>query len=506
MRPDLHAEDKGTASLQLMAPPPSAGADWARIHPAVARGIAGRAVAVADLVFLSLTLVYFALCAGAAQPSGGLWKLLSMKMTIGHFVLLAFCWVLWRTIFTYCGLYAGQHIKSAGGLFGRLVLATGLAALVAGESIAFEWHHGHLLSAFFDCWLAGLLCVLLVRVAVGAFHFYARPLLRRRRIAVIVGSGPRADRLREELAHHPEWRYEILGHLHQDACNSSESDGASLGRIADLESVLMRQVVDEVIVALAVKSNYATIERVIAACARVGVEVQYPEDLFDVPWSQQHRRIAQERRRVVVTMVQQDYRSRIKRALDVVGALTGLILFAPLFAAAAIAIKATSRGPVFFRQERYGLGRRIFRIIKFRTMVVNAESAQASLEHLNENTGPVFKIFKDPRITKVGRFLRRTSIDELPQLINVLKGEMSLVGPRPLNLRDVGRFSEAWLMRRFSMKPGLTCLWQISGRSNVSFDRWIALDLHYIDHWSLLMDWIILAKTIPAVVKGTGAA
>jgi lipopolysaccharide/colanic/teichoic acid biosynthesis glycosyltransferase len=139
-------------------------------------------------------------------------------------------------------------------------------------------------------------------------------------------------------------------------------------------------------------------------------------------------------------------------------------------------------------------------------MVLDAEAAQAALEHMNQNSGPVFKIFKDPRITKVGAILRRTSIDELPQLFNVLKGEMSLVGPRPLNLRDVGRFEEAWLMRRFSVKPGLTCLWQISGRSNVSFDQWITLDLQYIDHWSLQMDLKILALTVPAVLRGTGAA
>jgi lipopolysaccharide/colanic/teichoic acid biosynthesis glycosyltransferase len=139
-------------------------------------------------------------------------------------------------------------------------------------------------------------------------------------------------------------------------------------------------------------------------------------------------------------------------------------------------------------------------------MVENAEAGQAALEHMNQNSGPVFKIFADPRITKIGAFLRKTSIDELPQLFNVLKGEMSLVGPRPLNTRDVGRFSEAWLMRRFSVKPGLTCLWQVSGRSNVSFDRWIALDLHYIDHWSLLLDIKILAMTFPAVIKGRGAA
>src|SRR6202041_2754443 len=135
----------------------------------------------------------------------------------------------------------------------------------------------------------------------------------------------------------------------------------------------------------------------------------------------------------------------------------------------------------------------------------NAEGAQAALEDKNQNSGPVFKIFKDPRVTRVGAFLRKSSIDELPQLFNVLKGEMSLVGPRPLNMRDVGRFSEAWLMRRFSVKPGLTCLWQVSGRSNVSFDRWIALDLNYIDTWSLLLDMKIRSMPFPAVIKGRGA-
>jgi lipopolysaccharide/colanic/teichoic acid biosynthesis glycosyltransferase len=171
-----------------------------------------------------------------------------------------------------------------------------------------------------------------------------------------------------------------------------------------------------------------------------------------------------------------------------------------------VLIKWTSEGPVLFTQERYGLNKRTFRIFKFRTMIANAEAAQASLEHMNEGTGPTFKIFRDPRITKIGSFLRRTSIDELPQLINILRGEMSFVGPRPMNLRDVGLFSEAWLMRRFSVKPGLTGLWQVSGRSNVSFDRWIALDLKYIDNWSLLLDFRILAMTVPAVIKVTGAA
>ena len=161
---------------------------------------------------------------------------------------------------------------------------------------------------------------------------------------------------------------------------------------------------------------------------------------------------------------------------------------------------------MFFSQDRYGYNRRLFKMLKFRTMGVDAEALQISLEHLNEAGGPVFKIKEDPRVTPIGRFLRRTSLDELPQLVNVLKGEMSLVGPRPLPTRDVKHFKDAWLMRRFSVLPGLTCLWQVSGRSNLGFDDWVRLDLAYIDRWSLGLDFKILLRTIPAVFKGTGAS
>jgi lipopolysaccharide/colanic/teichoic acid biosynthesis glycosyltransferase len=181
------------------------------------------------------------------------------------------------------------------------------------------------------------------------------------------------------------------------------------------------------------------------------------------------------------------------------------VVCAPLMLAIAIAIKLTSRGPVLFTQDRYGYLKRLFRMYKFRTMVAGAEWLQSELETRNEASGPVFKISDDPRLTLVGRFLRRSSLDELPQLWNVLTGEMSLVGPRPLPVRDVGRFVEPWLMRRFSVRPGVTCLWQISGRSNVGFERWIALDLEYIDRWSLGLDFTILLRTVPAVLRGTGA-
>jgi lipopolysaccharide/colanic/teichoic acid biosynthesis glycosyltransferase len=172
----------------------------------------------------------------------------------------------------------------------------------------------------------------------------------------------------------------------------------------------------------------------------------------------------------------------------------------------AIAIRLDSGGPIFFVQERVGFSKRRFRMIKFRTMTSDAEERMKDLEHLNEKSGPIFKIRNDPRITRVGRWLRKTSIDELPQLINVLLGDMSIVGPRPLSVRDATRMEDVSQKRRFSVKPGLTCLWQVSGRSNLSFEQWMQLDLEYIDHWSLKLDASILLRTIPAIVLARGAS
>jgi len=177
-----------------------------------------------------------------------------------------------------------------------------------------------------------------------------------------------------------------------------------------------------------------------------------------------------------------------------------------MFLVVAILVKFDSPGPGFFVQERVGLNKRRFRMYKFRTMVANAEEQQAQIENLNEADGPVFKIKNDPRLTRLGKFLRKASIDELPQLLNVLKNDMSLVGPRPLDVRDYNGLDEDWLRRRFSVRPGITCLWQINGRSSVSFQEWMKWDLQYIDHWSFWLDVKVIAKTIPAVLKGVGAA
>ena len=195
----------------------------------------------------------------------------------------------------------------------------------------------------------------------------------------------------------------------------------------------------------------------------------------------------------------------VKRGIDLLFSLISLLLAAPWLIVIALLIKVTSPGPVFFTQERVGLNKRKFRLYKFRTMIAGAEKMMAQLEHLNELSGPVFKIKNDPRMTRVGKYLRKTSIDELPQLLNVLRGDMSLVGPRPMSVRDFERFDQDWVRRRFSVRPGITCLWQVNGRNSLPFEEWMQLDMQYIDRWSIALDLKILARTIPAVLKGSGA-
>jgi exopolysaccharide biosynthesis polyprenyl glycosylphosphotransferase len=328
------------------------------------------------------------------------------------------------------------------------------------------------------------------------------------RSVLIVGTGPRAIRIYRELRTKHYRSHSLLGFVdcRSKSLSPGEIESLYLGPLSKLEIILFERVVDEVIIALPARSCYAEILQVLEICTRVGVEVKYPSDILPLPQKFNKHAIQDSLPSMfVLKPAAQDSRLFIKRCIDIACSLVAVIILSPALLMIAAAVGFTSVGPVFFSQERYGLGRRRFRMYKFRTMVADAEARMNTLEALNEAQGPVFKIRNDPRVTPVGSFLRRTSLDELPQLFNVLVGHMSLVGPRPMSVRDVSLFNEAWLMRRFSVKPGMTCLWQVKGRSNTSFDRWIELDLHYIDNWSLRLDALILALTIPAVVKGSGA-
>jgi exopolysaccharide biosynthesis polyprenyl glycosylphosphotransferase len=200
-----------------------------------------------------------------------------------------------------------------------------------------------------------------------------------------------------------------------------------------------------------------------------------------------------------------EWQELLKKIFDIILATLGLILTAPLMLGIALAIRLTSPGPILFVQKRVGLNGRTFNMYKFRTMVPNAEELKTSLSHLNEMSGPVFKIKDDPRVTPIGRFLRKTSLDELPQLWNVLRQDMSLVGPRPPLPSEVNLYNPSH-RKRLSVKPGITCIWQISGRNDIDFDKWMEMDAEYVDNWSLGLDLKILAKTLPVVIGKKGAS
>jgi exopolysaccharide biosynthesis polyprenyl glycosylphosphotransferase len=276
--------------------------------------------------------------------------------------------------------------------------------------------------------------------------------------------------------------------------------------VEQLNSVIADQPVDEVLVALPMDKYGRLVETIVRQCEEQGIIVRVQTQMSQL---QVARSYVDELEGVPVMTVQSgpadSWQLLMKRVIDIAGSAALLMALAPLFAVVALLIKFDSPGPILFAQERVGYNKRRFKVLKFRTMIAEAEKQQNVLEHLNEVEGPVFKIKKDPRITRVGALLRRFSIDELPQLVNVLKGDMSLVGPRPLPVRDVERIDVSSHKRRFSIKPGITCLWQVNGRSNIGFDDWVRLDLEYIDKWSLALDVIILLKTVPAVLKGPGA-
>jgi len=324
---------------------------------------------------------------------------------------------------------------------------------------------------------------------------------------LILGSGPRASKAWRELRVAQLADRELVGFVDDRDVEEMAPDIAAryVTDVNGLSTYLLHHVVDELIVAVPLRSCYTMAQRAVAVAESTGVRVFCLNDIYTLSHSTSLRRRAE----AFIELVPQDeihrWQHAFKRTLDFLLASIGLILIAPVLLAVAIAVKATSKGPVFFVQDRYGYRRRRFRMYKFRTMVENAPQLMAALEAQNEAAGPIFKMKNDPRVTKVGDFLRKTSLDELPQLWNVVLGDMSLVGPRPMSVRDVSLFSESALMRRFSVQPGITGIWQVSGRSSLTFDQWVELDFQYIEDWSLELDLKILARTVPAVLRRSGA-
>lgn len=360
----------------------------------------------------------------------------------------------------------------------------------------------------------GLLFLTLVvnRLALQWWYFRIRREIPDNFLKVlIIGKGPRAMKLIEDYQRHSEWGVDIIGILDPELPAGAQDPGGDdglpiLGGVNRIREVLAENVVDEVIVCLP-RSLLNEAGEVVVACQEEAVCIKFLADLYDLGGGTLSLDLIGRLPVLSVEPIAHDEsRLIVKRVFDLLVSLPLLLVLLPLFAIIAVAIKLDSPGPVFFIQRRVGLNKRLFPMLKFRSMFVDAEARMAEIDHLNEAQGPIFKITNDPRVTRVGRILRKTSIDELPQLINVLLGHMSLVGPRPMSLRDVGLFSIGIQRRRFSVRPGLACLREVSGRSRLSFDRWLELDLKYIEEWSLWLDIKILFKVIPSVLKGDGAS
>ncbi|MEW6049671.1 MAG: sugar transferase [Candidatus Zixiibacteriota bacterium] len=321
---------------------------------------------------------------------------------------------------------------------------------------------------------------------------------------VILGTNAKARRVADNLLAHPEMKACVVGFLDfQRTGLWSYRDIPLIGHPRDIERIALTQQIDALVVALGVDEIGAS-GQLFAAAERMGITVWLLPDLYPSKLSQpQLARFNGSAAMVYHPAPTRRFTQTIKSGVDRMVAFGIMVVGFPMFLLTALAIKIDSRGPVFFKQERMGHNGRRFTLYKFRTMACNAESRKRELLHRNEMSGPVFKIKDDPRITRTGRLLRKYSIDEFPQLMNVLKGDMSLVGPRPPLPSEVSAF-EPWQRRKLSVKPGLTCFWQVNGRNAIDFDHWMRLDLEYIDNWSLGLDAKILVKTVPAVLKGTG--
>lgn len=315
------------------------------------------------------------------------------------------------------------------------------------------------------------------------------------RRVIVVGTQEDSERLQHEMKSGGSDSIQVVATLNLN--NAS---------IEDLVEMLHEHSANSVLIT-ARHTFFGQIEKAIQACELEGVETWLLADFFNTQVSQTTLDDFNGRPILVFRSTPEDSWQKVaKQAIDVFGALTFLLAFSWAFILIAAGIKLTSPGPVLFRQRRSGLNGRPFTMLKFRSMVTDAEQLKVELQALNEMDGPVFKLTNDPRVTRIGRFIRRWSIDEWPQMINVLLGDMSLVGPRPLPVDEVQRFDDLAHRRRLSVKPGLTCLWQVNGRSEVTnFKDWVRLDLEYIDNWSIWLDVKILFRTIPVVLMGTGA-
>jgi len=410
----------------------------------------------------------------------------------------------WAIVADQMGLYDSLRRHSTSEIITRLAIAAAIATAVL--MVVMFMVAAPLARRFpFLFGLSQLLSLGVLRFSVIQGLHTLRRSGRNYRDVLIAGTGKRAATIERTIARHPEWGLRIIGFADDAGALLDPSlDGYDVYKMAEIPNLLRDSVIDEVILACPL-SVLPAMRPLVAVCAEAGVPVMLLSDLFgdDLP-PPRLSHLGSLSALSFAPVHHSELKISIKRCIDVVGAAVLLVATAPVVAVAAVLIHLDSPGPVFFRQKRCGLHGRGFELLKLRTMSADAEEKRLELLHLNEMDGPVFKIRDDPRITRVGRILRRASIDELPQFWNVLLGHMSLVGPRPPLPAEVNEYA-TFQRRRISVRPGITCLWQVSGRNKIGFDDWVKLDLEYIDSWSLAKDFEILVKTVPAVLFATGS-
>jgi exopolysaccharide biosynthesis polyprenyl glycosylphosphotransferase len=318
---------------------------------------------------------------------------------------------------------------------------------------------------------------------------------------LIIGTMEKARKMGSLVSRYSDWGLRILGYVD---VNGSRIGGDILGTVADLPQIIENNIVDEIIF-VGDRSSLDLLDKILELCKEQGIRMRVAADFFPAQVSN----VSMEFLENVPVMTfssapEHGFSLLVKRFLDIAISFVVILILLPFFIAIGLLVKLTSKGPIIYRQTRCGLYGRKFTLYKIRSMREGAEDVLWEIKHLNEMDGPVFKMRNDPRVTPLGRFLRKSSIDELPQFWNVLKGDMSLVGPRAPLPEEVKEYTP-WQRRRLSVKPGITCLWQVSGRNEIDFHEWMKLDLHYIDNWSLLLDFKILLRTFPVVLFGKGA-
>lgn len=461
------------------------------------------------LVFLCFGITTFLVA--SAQHSVPLAQFLSIRVKLSNCGIFAGALLLCHIVFSACGLYEAKRLSTTSMEFWGLLKATSFSTIcLALISILFSLKVVKTPAFLLLFWVLISLALTASRVLLRYWLASARRNGQNLRHIVILGTNARAIQFAREIAAAPEQGYRLVGFVDDDwpLMNEFEATGLPLvSNFAGVAEFLRHNVVDEVAIYLPLRSYYEHAAHMAVVCEQQGIILRFDADVFNLKLAKPRVAAADGDPQIAAPgTVSEGWPFLFKRAIDLSVSLVAVVLLAPLLLVIAALIKFTSPGSVFFEQKRVGLNKRQFTMYKFRTMVPDAEKFQEALLHLNEMSGPVFKIKNDPRITPIGRFLRKTSIDELPQLFNVLKGDMSLVGPRAMSVRDYQSFNEDWQRRRFSVPPGITCLWQIKGRNSLPFEQWMELDMEYIDRWSIWLDLQILARTIPAVLKGSGAA